>query len=285
MNPYTTLAVLALSLLPASEALAQRTLPIAFLGFDGLHEASNGDVLAAEGFQGSRIFRIAPSGQTQVVAEGLAGPIDMAEDDQGRIYVTTFLDASVYRVDPDGTVTRFAQVLPFPSGIVRDGQGNLLVAHYGVTDPLTGLGTGDTILRIDPQGVVSTFASGGLLAAPVGLALDPLGTLYAGNFHDGQVVAIDALGQQRLLADLTGPEISFAIGHLAYAGGRIYATGIQTQSLYRINPRNGRFRARDIGDRAQFPNGITYRASTGGIVVARGFSPNPDLVQFRVRQY
>lgn len=276
--------IAACTTLSTTDAWAGRKLPVAFLSFDGLHEASNGDLLAAEGFRGSRVFRITPNGQTSVVAEGLAGPVDITEDDQGRLYVTTFLDASVQQVLTDGSVRLFARVRPFPSGITRDPKtGNLLVAHYGAPDPATGLGTGNTILAIDPHGIVSTYSSGGMLAAPIGLALDASGTLYAANFHDGRVVAIDPQQQQRLVVDLTGPEVSFAIGHLAVAGGRLYATGIQTQALYRINPTNGRVRVRDISAKVSFPNGLAFRASTHQVVVARGFSPNPDLVNFRAR--
>ena len=108
------------------------------------------------------------------------------------------------------------------------------------------------------------------------------GDIYVGNFHDGRVIGIDPAGEQRVVADLTGPEVSFAIGHLAFAKGRIYATGIQNQALFRVNPKNGRFRARDISSRAAFPNGIAFDATNSALLIARGFSPNPDLVKIRV---
>ena len=113
----------------------QRNLPIAFLGFDALHVANNGDTLAAEGFTGTRVFRIRADGTTTVVATGLQGPIDIAEDDEGALYVTNFLNATVSKIAPDGTVELFAQVLPFPAGIIRAPDGHFYVSHYGATDP------------------------------------------------------------------------------------------------------------------------------------------------------
>ena len=269
----------------SSAVATPRTLPISFLRFDALHIASNGDTLAAEGFTGSRVFRIRPDGTTIVVADGLQGPIDVAEDDDGALYVTSFLDAKVRRIAPDGTVQAFAEVLPFPAGIVRVASGDFYVTHYGATDPKTGFGTGDTVLKISPDGEVSPFATGGALAAPVGIAIGTHGDLYVGNLHDGRVIALDRHGQQRVVADLTGPEVSFAIGHLAFAKGRIFATGLQDQALFRINPKNGRFRARDISARATFPNGIAFNEADGVLLIARGFSANPDLVKIQVRSH
>jgi len=277
--------LVAAAVLTAETASARpsRSLPVAFLSFDGLHVSSTGDTLAAEGFRGSRVFRIRPDGTTLVAAEGLAGPIDVAEDDDGALYVTCFLDATVRKVAPDGTVTLFATVLPFPSGIVRATDGNFYVSHYGTTDPNTGLGTGNTVLKLAPEGTVSTLSTGGALEAPVGIAIGKDEQVYVGNLHDGRVVAIAPDGQQRVVADLTGPEISFAIGHLAFADGKLYATGIQDQVLFRINVTNGRFRSRDLSKKATFPNGLAFDPVSQTLLVARGFTPNPDLVRIPVR--
>ncbi|MEO1171779.1 MAG: hypothetical protein AAFX94_06965 [Myxococcota bacterium] len=269
----------------ALPAMAGRDVPIAFLNFDGIYGSPNGDVLAAEGFTGTRVFRISPDGTTSVAADGLRGPIDVAEDLDGNLYVTNFNDATVSKITPSGEETTFATVLTNPSGIVRDSTGDFYVSHYGDYDPITGFGLGDVVLKITADGEVSTFSEGGLLAAPVGIAVDAADTVYVGNFHDGKILKLGADGTQTEIADLTGPEISFAIGHIEITNGRIYATGLQSLELFRVNPKNGRVRTRDISSRARFPNGITVDPVTGKLFVARAFAPNGTLVRFNFGAY
>ncbi len=270
------------SLMAQPERL-ERSLPLAFLNMDALLATEDGTVFAAEGFNGSRVFKITPGGNTTVYAEGLAGPIDMAQDAAGNLYVTNFLNASVSKITPDGTVTFFAETLPFPSGIVIDASGNLYVSQYGLTDPTTGLGTGDAIEKISPDGVVSTLSQGDLLVAPVGITLDEQGNIITANLHNGRVIKIEPNGQQHFIARPTPPEAVYAIGHLEFVEGRIYATGIQTQALYKINPDNGRFRTKDISNRVTFPNGLTYDASNQAVLVAPAFSAVANLTRFRVK--
>src|SRR6185436_14561473 len=65
----------------------------------------------------------------------------------------------------------FATGMNAPHDLEFDASGNLYVANQG----------SNTISKITPGGVVSTFASGGLLSAPSGLAFDASGNLYVSN--------------------------------------------------------------------------------------------------------
>ncbi len=270
--------------LMAQESAFQRTLPLAFLTVDALLGTTDGTIYSAEGFNGTRIFKTTPDGNTTVYASGLNGPIDMALDQAGNMFVTNFLSASISKVDINGEVTHFADTLPFPAGIVIDDSGNLYVSQYGATDPQTGLGTGDAVQLITSAGEVSIYSQGDLLSAPVGITLDETGNVFTANLHNGRIIKIDANGEQHFIARPTPPEAVFAIGHLDYAEQRLYATGIQTQALYKINPDNGRVKTKDISNRVTFPNGITYDAPSQAMVVSPGFNNVAQLVRYRVRQ-
>lgn len=283
-NTVSKLQSLALAVLLgslASTASAQRSLPLSFLRVDGLYSSQSGLLYAAAGFDGTQLYRIRSDGRTQVFADGLQGPVDIAEDAAGNLYVTNFNTASVSKVSPNGEVSHFATVSPFPSGIVADHLGNFYVTHFGEFDPATGQGTGDTISKITPQGEVSVFAQGGYLHAPVGITVDENNHLYVGNLHDGVVTMIDPQGQQTFIADIAD-DVSYAIGHVEYVAGQLYATGIEDHALFRINPKNGRVHQRDVAERVYFPNGITYDAAENVLLIGDAFQSIATIERFRV---
>ena len=136
------------------------------------------------------------------------------------IYVTNSENRTVMRFTPEGKETKFADASPgIPAGLAADGRGNLYV---GVTGDLKGTvrkytangkftvfaaGFGqvqdlafhdgnlyvavaaqrddetDKILKIGPDGKVSTFVTKGL-EGPGGLAFDKEGNLYVSNGND-----------------------------------------------------------------------------------------------------
>lgn len=284
--PATKLQSLGLAVLLSTVACsvsAQRSVPLSFLRVDGLYSSNSGQLYAAAGFEGSQLYRIRADGRTQVLADGFSGPIDIAEDAAGNLYVTNFYGSSVSKVSPAGAVTHFADVPPFPSGIVADSNGNFYVTHFGEFDSATGQGTGDTISKITPQGEVSIFAQGGNLYAPVGITVDEANNLYVGNLNNGVLTKIDPQGQQSFIADISGDDINFAIGHVEYVKGQLYATGIEDHALFRINLKNGRVHEREIAERVFFPNGITYNATEQVLFIADGFQSIATIERFSVQ--
>ena len=254
----------------------KRTLPLAFLTMDGIHADGSGAFFAADGFDGDRVYAITPEGTTSVLAGGLAGPIDVTNDSAGNLYVTNFNNATVSKVSPEGVVSDFATVLIGPSGITIDSGGNLYVSHFGA-----GNGDGDTILKVSPDGSTSVFSQGGLLNAPVGTAIDEEGNIYAANFNDGIVLKILPDGTQLQIAQIDAPN-GFAIGHLAYANGRLFATGLADQVIYVIRP-NGRVRVRRNAPEGDFPNGITFDSATNQILFTNAFAPVSGFERIRLR--
>ncbi|MFW6124659.1 MAG: SMP-30/gluconolactonase/LRE family protein [Pirellulales bacterium] len=125
--------------------------------------------------------------QAELLAVGkIDGPEDVDVDAAGRVYGGTN-DGKIVRVLPDGTIETFAETGGRPLGLHFDSEGHLVVA-----DADKGL------LRVDPQGNVTTLASeaGGV---PFGFADD----LDIGR--DGVVYFSDAsskFGKDEYLYDL-----------------------------------------------------------------------------------
>ncbi|MEL6199073.1 MAG: hypothetical protein AAFR09_02585 [Pseudomonadota bacterium] len=274
---WTTSLLATLIVAASGAAYAGKSLPLSVLNFDGIHMADDGFIYAAEGFRGDRLFVITPNGQVFIQASGLAGPIDIANDSAGNLYVSNFNNATVSKVTPEGVVTKFADVRPGPAGIVVDSQDNVIVSQYGEGD-----GDGVTVTKITPEGEVSALASGGLLQAPVATAIDDDDNVYVANFNEGSVIKISPDGEQEFIARVDAPA-GFAIGHMAYVDNRLFATSTAGQKIIVIRP-NGRIRERGRAiDEGRFPNGLTYDAANNTVLFTYGFTPVSEIEQIRLR--
>jgi streptogramin lyase len=122
------------------------------------------------------------------------GPVGVAVDGVGNVFVAEHGNCTIRKVTRDGMVTTvagtagvfpvdtdgtgFAARFRFPSGLAVDGAGNLYVADSGAS----------TIRKITPAGVVTT------IAGTVGLGDSADGTGAAARFSDPEGVAVDAAG-------------------------------------------------------------------------------------------
>ena len=276
----TLIKMFTASLLLTTASFATATgknIPIKYLNIDGIHAAESGLIFAASGFSGTKLYVVTADGNTFDYADGLNGPIDATTDSQGNVFVTNFNDATVSKITPDLVVTKFADVLPGPAGIVTDSQDNLYVSHYGEGD-----GDGTAILKITPEGVVTTYSEGNMLLAPVGIDIDEEGNLYTANFNDGSVIKILPDGKQSFITQIES-EAGFAIGHLAYANGRLFASGPANQTIYVIR-KNGKVRERsrkvNVGE---FPNGITYDDVNNTVLFTYAFAAVSEIEKIQLK--
>src|SRR5437870_844218 len=82
-------------------------------------------------------------------------------------------------VPPGGTPTIFASALDTPRGVAIDGAGNLYVAtNKDVDDSVNPPKIQGTILKITPDGFMSTFATGFPVSFLQGLATDSAGNVF-----------------------------------------------------------------------------------------------------------
>lgn len=276
--PAVALALAATLAGLSGSAHAGKSLPLKVFNMDGIHAADDGVIYAAEGFNGTRVFAITPDGQVFIQASDLAGPIDVANDSKGNLYVSNFNNATVSKIAPDGTTTVFAEVLPGPAGIVVDSHDNVIVSQYGV-----GAGDGTTVTKISPDGHVSALSAGGMLLAPVATAIDEYDNVYVANFNEGSVIKIAPDGTQHFIARVDAPD-GFAIGHMAFVDNRLFATSIAGQKIIVVRM-NGtiRERGRQI-EEGRFPNGLTYDAPNNRILFTYGFGPVAELELIELRE-
>jgi hypothetical protein len=114
------------------------------------------------------ISKVASDGSVTPFVSGLGGPMGMAFDGNGDLFVgnnTHNENASIWKITPDGTKSLFVpNGLLNPYDLAFDPNGNLYVAAAA-----DGVGVAGRIYKITPQGAVSNFVTN--LANPLGLAV------------------------------------------------------------------------------------------------------------------
>ena len=170
-------------------------------------------------------------------AAQLSGPIDVAVDGAGNLYIADYSNRRIRKVDAAGAISTVAgdgtsgfggdgdpavaAQLNWPSGVAPDGAGNLYIADT----------SNHRIRKVDAAGVISTVAGDGTpgfggdgdpavaaqLAAPRGVALDEAGNLYIADNGNDRI---------RRLTPASAPRIP--------ADGIVLATG--TPAVNRISP-------------------------------------------------
>ncbi len=176
-------------------------------------------------------------------AAGVNGPVGMAMDISGNIYVAEVLGHKIRKIDTHGIITTFAgggigglgdggaataASLYSPSDVVCDLYGNVYISdnmHYRVR-------------MINPAGIITTIAGNGsgtpsgdggpAIAAgmtPFALVLDGEGNLYIGDDNSNTIRKVDANGIITLYA---------GNGSLAYTGDNGPATAASFHSPYKM---------------------------------------------------
>ncbi len=184
------------------------------VAMDGFIADEAGNLYGAGGWLRGDVIRISPNGDKTTLATGLNGPVHMARDTAGKLYVSCFNDTTVRTIDETGQVAVFARGFDAPVGMAFDAAGNLFVCNYGGNAP------GHVISKVTPDGTVSVFANDPLLHTPIDVVANDDGSLYVANQVGGAILHVNADG----LVSLIG-QIPSNLGHMTVVDGTFYATG------------------------------------------------------------
>jgi sugar lactone lactonase YvrE len=118
------------------------------------------------------VTRITPSGNTSVYATGLVHPQNLAFDTAGNLYITS--NGGIAKVPPGGgNATTFVPASAFATGAFG--------LAFNSTGTLFVTGSPNIIYEVAPAGSVSTFVNSPDFSGPNGLAFDSQGNLYVSN--------------------------------------------------------------------------------------------------------
>jgi sugar lactone lactonase YvrE len=244
------------------------TLPGSFDTPSGLALDRAGNLFVAE-TGANAIRKISPTGVvTTIAGDGTAGyrdgpaaqarfngPIGVAADDQGNVYVADSYNDRLRVISPDGQVRTLAggdapgfadgqgtsAAFDTPTGIALDRHGMLLVADSG----------NDAIRQVKPNGSVSTLArtdpndGAGLLQGATGLASTWDGFVYITSYRRGRIVEMSPAGALRVLAG-SGSTIegNAALRFTGPAGlaidrsGALYVADASAYAIRKLSPRS-----------------------------------------------
>ncbi|HVF22102.1 MAG TPA: hypothetical protein VM941_03465 [Pyrinomonadaceae bacterium] len=169
----------------------------------------------------NRIRKVSPEGHVQTIAgDGTAGyadgparqarfngPIGVAVDTRGNVFVADTYNDRIRMISPDGNVSTIAgagtpgyadgdrntSLFDTPCGIIAANDGTLIVADTG----------NDSLRKITPDGNVSTWSvnvNGEGISSPVGLALTHDNYLYVTELDRSRVLQIAPDGNTHVIA-------------------------------------------------------------------------------------
>ncbi|MCH9647315.1 MAG: hypothetical protein K0U98_03690 [Deltaproteobacteria bacterium] len=167
------------------------------------------------------VWRISPSGESEIFATGLYGASGNTIDAKGRLLQASFYGGYISRIDRHGNHEVFAEGFAGPVGLTLDPEGNLYVCNC----------RGNTISKVDPDGKVSTYAESELFSCPNGITRGSQGDLFVVNFSNGKMLRVGTDGAVSEFATIPGG----GNGHVAIAQGSIYATSFAGHQVFRVS--------------------------------------------------
>lgn len=193
---------------------------------DGILLSSPTELYVTSGWQGTTVTKIdLETGKVTMVASGLNGPVDVIQDQSGNILISNWQAQSISAVGKGGTLSEWLETEPKPQHMAFDSRQNLWFT------------TGNTksIFKLTANGDLKRVDHNDIIQFPLGLAISEADKVMVGDAETGHIYEISDSGEPQLFASIPDPA-PWQLGHMEFAGNILFATGLSSNQIYKINP-------------------------------------------------
>jgi hypothetical protein len=196
---------------------------------DGLAVDSQGNVYGSD-YAGDSVFKY--DVVTEVVTTyqtGFITPNGIGIDPQDQVYICDHMGGKIYKYDANGALLDVFSGLVTPAGIKNiPGTNDMLFVSYNE----------NSISELLEDGTINELYSGTLLNGPAGIAFINE-EIYIGNYNNRGIFKYES-GTLTFVAQLpaTAPTQN-VLGFLSALDGKLIATQIGENKIYRIDPDSG----------------------------------------------
>lgn len=188
-------------------------------------------------------------------AASLAGPIGVAADALGNIYISEYLGGNIRKVNSSGVISTFMSGLGNPTGLCTDAANNLYIAEQ----------TSHTVAKVTPGGAATIVAGNGgygysgdggaataaTLSDVTGVSVDPAGNLYLSCWDEQHVRKVNTSGIITTIAGngaagysgdggpATAAMLSQPYDIKADAAGNVYIADVANSRVRRVDAATG----------------------------------------------
>lgn len=223
-NSTLAAALLCLSWATSAADVSSITLSKAIQA-DGMALGQDGNLYVASAWEGTTIAKIdLTSGQVSNFSTGQKGPIDITQRKDGQFFATNWQGTSITELSADGSGQDWSTVGPKGDGLAFDSKGNLWLTT----------GSANEIRKIALDGSITTVAKGGILNYPLGIAITEEDEVFVAGGQTGEIYKLSKNGEPQIFATVPGPG-PWRIGHLLYANGRLFASGLNSNKIFEIS--------------------------------------------------
>ena len=200
-----------------------------------------------------RIWKLDPNDNSlSAYASDLYGASGITFDKNGNLFQANFYGHSIFRLSRSGKRDLVLdENVNGPVGMVFDSEENLFICSCN----------DQSIKKLTPDGITSTFATSGDFNCPNGIAINDQGDLFVVSFSGSKIVRITPEGETSVFADTKGK----GLGHILFLRGAFYATSFNDNKVYRIS---------SDGEVVEFAGSGERKVEDGLIRTASFSSPN-----------
>lgn len=178
--------------------------------------------------KGKSIFKITPDLKVDTFKTGFNLPLGNFIDQEGNIYVCSYLAGSIDKINTKGELSRLVSGVQGVCDVVVDSKENVFASFSGA----------NLIIKVTPDKQISRYVEGEPLNIPIGMTIDESDNIYVSGFRNGKIHKIsntDSTDIELIATIKNSNPAEGCIGFIKYHDGVLYVPGYATAKVYMVD--------------------------------------------------